>query len=263
MSSPFPGMDPYLEACGAWSDFHSNLLVFLKRALNQSLPSGFNARTEERVYIVPDERDIRPDVTVFAVAPNRPASGRVAVLERPTLPERVARPTHEVIERFIEIRDVRQGSRDVVTVLEVLSPANKREGSIGRTEYLRKQKALLQSATNLIEIDLLRDGIHTVCIPREPIQSTGAFDYLVTRADADNRDEFLFWRIFLHQPLPIVLIPLLPSIPEVKLDLQAAIEECWEASHYDNNIDYATPLLPAPSPEEAKWIASVTAMADK
>ncbi len=256
-------MDPYIEACGAWSDFHYNLLVFLKRALNQSLPAGFNARTEERVYIVPDERDIRPDVTVFAVAPNRPFTERVAVLDRPTAPERVKRPTQQVVERFIEIRDVRQGRREVVTILEVFSPANKREGSIGRAEYLRKQTAILESATNLVEIDLLRDGIHTVCIPEQSIRALGAFDYLITRADADNHDDFQFWRVSLRQPLPELLIPLDPELPEVPLNLQAAFNECWEASHYEDSLDYSTSLLPAPAPEDASWIAEITSQSDR
>ena len=26
MKSPFPGMDPYIEACGLWGDFHSHLI---------------------------------------------------------------------------------------------------------------------------------------------------------------------------------------------------------------------------------------------
>jgi len=26
MKSPFPGMDPYIEACGLWGDFHTHLI---------------------------------------------------------------------------------------------------------------------------------------------------------------------------------------------------------------------------------------------
>ena len=26
MKSPFPGMDPYIEACGLWGDFHHELI---------------------------------------------------------------------------------------------------------------------------------------------------------------------------------------------------------------------------------------------
>ncbi len=256
MPSPFPGMDPYIEACGAWSDFHFNFLSQLYRQLNANLPDGFVARAEERVYIVPDERDIRPDVTVFAVAPNRPSSGgRVAVLDRPTAPERVVRPMRQVVERFLEIRDMRRKSREVTTVIELLSPTNKQERGMGRAEYLRKQTAILESATNLVEIDLLRGGVHTVCVPEHSARALGPYDYLVTRADASDHDEFLLWRISLRDPLPELLIPLVPELPQVPLDLQDAFNACWEASHYSADIDYTTPLMPSPAPEEASWIA--------
>jgi Protein of unknown function (DUF4058) len=34
MKSPFPGMDPYIEACGLWEGFHSHLIdkIGLSRA---------------------------------------------------------------------------------------------------------------------------------------------------------------------------------------------------------------------------------------
>lgn len=27
MKSPFPGMDPYIEACSLWGDFHNRLIL--------------------------------------------------------------------------------------------------------------------------------------------------------------------------------------------------------------------------------------------
>jgi hypothetical protein len=251
-------MDPYLEACGVWSDFHFNFLSVLRRRLNDRLPTGFVARAEERVYIVPDERDIRPDVTIFAVAPNRRGSSPVAVLERPVAPERVVRPTRQVVERFLEIRDTRRKNREVTTVIELLSPTNKQDSGMGRAEYLRKQTAILESATNLIEIDLLRGGVHTVCVPESSARALGPFDYLITRADSGTSDEFLLWRVSLRDSLPTISIPLLPELPDVSIDLQEAFNKCWEASYYEADIDYTTLLVPSPSPEDASWIAEVT-----
>jgi hypothetical protein len=222
MPSPFPGMDPYLEACGAWSDFHSVYLAILRSQLNRNLPSGFVARTEDRVYIVPDERDIRP--------------------------------TQEVIEHFLEIRDTRRGIREVTMVIELLSPSNKLKNGVGRVEYVRKQKAVLNSATNLIEIDLLREGAHTVFIPKKSLAAVGSFDYLITRSDADDRQSEWFWRISLRSPLPIVQIPLVPELSPVMLDLQAAFDECWESSRYEDDLDYTTPLLPSLFHESVRGI---------
>ena len=61
----------------------------------------------------------------------------------------------EVQERYLEVREV--GSGQVVTVIEVLSPKNKRTGE-GRQAYLSKRQRILASQTHLIEIDLLRGG---------------------------------------------------------------------------------------------------------
>ena len=55
--------------------------------------------------------------------------------------------------RYLEVRD-REG-REVVTVIELLSPSNKRAGD-DRESYLAKRRELLRSPAHLVEIDLLR-----------------------------------------------------------------------------------------------------------
>ncbi len=37
MPSPFPGMDPYLEAPHIWEDFHASLSIEIQRQLAPSL----------------------------------------------------------------------------------------------------------------------------------------------------------------------------------------------------------------------------------
>ena len=59
-------------------------------------------------------------------------------------------------EIFLTLRD--RASNEVVTVIEVLSPSNKRPGSDGRKEYLEKRNQVLMSTAHLIELDLLRGG---------------------------------------------------------------------------------------------------------
>ncbi len=84
------------------------------------------------------------------------------------LPERlIARVEERVLleseEGFIEIIDVGSGHR-VVTVIEVLSATNKIPGE-GQELYLRKQRELLRTDVNLVEIDLLRGGERVLVIP--------------------------------------------------------------------------------------------------
>ena len=48
MPSPFPGMDPYLEAVDIWPDLHYRLASEISIQLNQQLPSSYYARLEMR-----------------------------------------------------------------------------------------------------------------------------------------------------------------------------------------------------------------------
>jgi hypothetical protein len=45
MKSPFPGMDPYIEACGLWEDFHSHLVEKIGEKLADIAPDHYLIRT--------------------------------------------------------------------------------------------------------------------------------------------------------------------------------------------------------------------------
>src|SRR3954452_4981557 len=60
MPSPFPGMDPYLEA--HWRDVHARLVIYASEALQGVLPSGLRARVEECVLL--EETRTAPGVAV-------------------------------------------------------------------------------------------------------------------------------------------------------------------------------------------------------
>jgi Protein of unknown function (DUF4058) len=164
MPSPFPGMDPYLEAPTIWPDLHDRLATEISAELNQILPGAYYARIEMRpeVGIVEDQssnrRRIVPDVAVVR-RPKVLASEAVAVIERPRRELSVALEVEfrdePVRHHFVEIRDVSQ--HRLVTLIEILSPSNKRPGP-DRDSYARKQREVLDSDASLVEIDLLRDG---------------------------------------------------------------------------------------------------------
>jgi cob(I)alamin adenosyltransferase len=48
MKSPFPGMDPYIEECGLFEDFHDALISEIKHAVADVLPARYVVRTAER-----------------------------------------------------------------------------------------------------------------------------------------------------------------------------------------------------------------------
>ncbi len=169
MKSPFPGMDPYIEACGLWEGFHNRLIARIDDALARILPRGYTTDLATRSYVVLVESEgkketlAKPDVTVTGPATAkgpRKKKGGVAVLESapetdPVLMQAFIAERFE--ETFIEIYAQRE-ERILVTCIEVLSPSNKRRDTEGWKEYELKRQALLLGEANFIEIDLLRGG---------------------------------------------------------------------------------------------------------
>jgi hypothetical protein len=52
MKSPFPGMDPYIEVCGLWADFHTHLIEKIYEQLAEAVSERYLVRTGERSYVV-------------------------------------------------------------------------------------------------------------------------------------------------------------------------------------------------------------------
>lgn len=64
MPSPFPGMDPWLEAPGRFPDVHDVLITYIREAVNAALPAPYFARSATRVWVEDD--DIRePNVSLI------------------------------------------------------------------------------------------------------------------------------------------------------------------------------------------------------
>ena len=83
----------------------------------------------------------------------------------PTVPETlVITESEPIIVSSIEIREVPPGGR-LVTLIDLLSPSNKAAGP-DREAFERKQRSILSSDVNWIEIDLLRAGTKIACHPR-------------------------------------------------------------------------------------------------
>src|SRR5262249_19713824 len=129
MPSPFPGMNPFLEQEEAWHDFHESYMPALRDALNAQVGEEYVVKLDEHVYVQDPENGSetafgRADLEVAHQPLPEPVDPGPGGL---TLPVRVHVPIGETPrECFVEIRDRR--TRKVVTVLELLSPANKKGG---------------------------------------------------------------------------------------------------------------------------------------
>lgn len=253
MPSPFPGMDPYLEG-EMWQEFHATLANTLRGELLGILPSRYTALLAKRYVIdrYPPEarrhqkdRIIYPDVHVTSIK-----DGATVYATSDRLPVEMISPYVEEVPLLgVEVRDVAE--RRLVTAIEILSPVNK-DGQ-GASDYNRRRTRLLRKDLHLLELDLLRGGRR---IPLWGDRPPGAYYVYLSRAD--DRPVTRVWPVGLRSPLPAVPVPLLAPDPDVSLDLQAAVNACFDLVHYERLLDYAGPPPPPDlSPEDLAWAGSV------
>jgi hypothetical protein len=248
MRSPFPGMNPFLEQSELWSAVHSRLIVAIADSLIDQLSDKYRIEVEKRTYISEDGTDNLlvgiPDVAVLAQPTARETT---ATLLLDPQPQRVQIPDlTETTERFLEIREIATGK--VITIIELLSPKNKRTGE-GRTAYLRKRNQILSGATNLVEIDLLRAGLP---MPMTPTNNPGTYRILLCRSQSFPWCDLYAFN--LRQIIPTIPIPLLPGDHDAQLDLQTQIHYIYDRGRYHLAIDYNTILQPLLSEADQTWL---------
>jgi len=261
MPSPFPGMDPYIEAPRNWSDFHNSLGNEIRSQLNQQiLPSYYATTVTYAAYDVIEiartkSRAIYPDVGIWHTS-GRPSvvgatPGGAAVIDRPQVQSMVKL---EVAVRLVNVEVREAGTDALVTAIEILSPVNKRAGA-ERQKYLRKRRELLRSEVHVVEIDLLRGG------QRTPLEITPPpAPYYVTLAHADNRPYVDVWPIPLETRLPVLPIPLHEPDADVPLDLGAIVRSVYDQCGYIARIDYRQPPPPPTlTDEQAAWVETLLA----
>ncbi|HEY9648093.1 MAG TPA: DUF4058 family protein [Chroococcidiopsis sp.] len=252
MPSPFPGMDPYLENAELWSAVHNRLIVAIADELVNHLSQQYRVEIEKRTYFsVADESILVgiPDVAIITgKTPELPST--TTTIARSVQPQQVRMPlSEEVNERYLEIREVATGT--VVTVIEILSPKNKRAGE-GRIAYERKRNQVLASASHLIEIDLLRGGTPF------PLGGGDLKDYRIVISRSNQRPIADLYAFSLRQPIPSVPIPLLPGEEEPLLNLQTLLDYVYERGRYQLAIAYTQPPQPPLSEADAEWAKTLT-----
>lgn len=254
MPSPFPGMDPFLEG-EMWQEFHGRLANQISEQLMPNLRPKYVALLEKRYVldrpifgisqptrspiIYPDVHVVRPPAKG---APLPMRGGSIAVME-PTV-ELLNLPLDPIPVTSIEIRDI--ANRLLVTVIEILSPINKR--GEGAREYNERRDRLLESTAHILEIDLLVQGTRIALegdLPDAP--------YYVYLSRANRRPKTQVWALPLQNPLPVIPVPLLAPDADIPLDLQAAVDACFALVGYEDLLDYRSHLPAGHSAEDAAW----------
>jgi hypothetical protein len=276
MSSPFPGMDPYLEAPHIWPDLHNALAGELRNELNQTLPNPYYARLEMRPELgISEERRtthrIVPDVTVVRHPHpgHEQRAGGTAALTAPRSVistfieyEVLSDPIHH---QFVEIRDSTQGHK-LITLIEIVSPSSKRPGP-DREAYERKQREVLESDASLVEIDLLRAGRRILPDAGlealiHDLEQPPAYLVLINRAwrRGPGTSAYQVFPVGLREWLPCIPVPLRENKIEVTLDLQFAFNRAYDSGPYRRGaVDYAIPPPePAMDHQSDVWAAELT-----
>ena len=254
LDNPFPGMNPYLESARLWPEVHNCLVASIHSWLRRTLPFRYWVIMGERAGIgihpppEPPYRYIKPDLGITDIIGGAPQPATATAVARPDADAvAVLVPFRETVsEWYITISD--RNSDELVTILEVLSPSNKRSGD-GRIQYEDKRHSIFESATHLVEIDLVRQG------PPMPAQGyDGDAPYRILVSRGPSRPAAALYPFGLQSPIPDVAVPLLDGDAEPKIPLNDLLHNLYREDYYANYVDYgADPEGPLSAADRA-WL---------
>lgn len=245
MPCPFPGMDPYIERLEIWPDFQLALTVHTACEIRKQLRTRYTALVQHREYQIESDAPVLPARLV--VRPSIEASNSMAAVEAPVV---FGFCREDVCERYIEIIEPAAENR-VISTISVLSPANKQSG-VGCDSYVRQREEFWDAGTNLVEIDLLREGEPTVRVSTAKLATLRPWHYLVsvTRRWPSRQEVY---PIPVQRRLPNVAIPLGANDNDVTLDLQAAFSRCWNEGPYPEILRYDGLPPGQMAADETRW----------
>lgn len=209
-------------------------------------------RIDERINLVAGDghpaAPFLPDVGVpWEGAPSAWKAGEsvggVTVAEPVTVP--LVMPEEER-ESFLEI--LHRPTRELITVVELLSPTNKAEP--GHRDYLTKRNTVLRQPVHLVELDFLLGGKRLPM--RRPLPQGDCYA-IVSRYMTRPNAEVYAWN--LRDPLPAIRIPLRAPDPDLVLNLAAAYEETFRRGRYGRSLRYSQPFTVPLEAVTAEWIA--------
>jgi len=251
-------MNPYLEQPELWHQVHNRLIVAMSDDkllriyaddLTPQIAPKYRVSIEERVYTSVDDILLVGIADVAVAKRNTTDTSTTLTAAKLTEPSKVKVPIPEqVTERFLEVRATQ--NKEVVAVIEILSPKNKRSKE-GRAAYESKRQKILASATNLVEIDLTRQG------ESMPVLGATATEYSILVSRSYNRPDADLYTFDLKNPIPVFPVPLREGEPEPIVDLQRILNEVYERARFDLVIDYSQPLKIVRSPQQEAWLREI------
>lgn len=131
MTYPFPGMNPYLKDPELCPGVYGRLIVAIADYLSPQLHPKYFVAIEERIYQTTGDDKLLVSIPDVIVQNSQTVINRklpnIVVAAPAVQPKMVTVPMPEIVnERYLEMRKV--GTKKLVTVIEILSPKNKRKG---------------------------------------------------------------------------------------------------------------------------------------
>ena len=260
MPSPFRGMDPYLESPVRWGGVHLRILVAISTQLNRLMPEGFTTEIEQDITVSEGSDDDgplarrNPDVFAYEVESANGARRRCGTTALMEAPASVTTLDTGDVHKHRRVLIQSLDGKTILTAIELLSPSDKSRGQSGRS-YLAKRGECLAAGTNLVEIDLLRDGVRLPFgTSRPPVA-----DYYILVSEAERRPSADIWAFTLRQPIPIFPIPLKAGMQPVPLNLKRCLDLVYDEGNYPIKVDYSKPPIPPLNRPDAEWAASLFA----
>ncbi|MEO0732811.1 MAG: DUF4058 family protein [Bacteroidota bacterium] len=211
--NPQVGMWPALEQPRHFPDLHASLSVYIRDWLSPRLPEAYSISVERGLSTLDDfgePRRYRPDVRIDRKNTPSTVSSEISAVDAPSFAVDV--PSQP--QRYLTVRD---GDENLVTTIEILSPANKTGD--GYEDFRRKQENLSEQQIHLVEIDLLTQGKR-----RWRNERVDAADYVVT-VQRGTSEIANVWVAALGEALPTIPIPLRSPDVDVPLPVEVILQE--------------------------------------
>ena len=223
--------------------------------LSDQLPPSYIARIQERVHSISISDEAAklyiPDIALARLKSKPSKSsfateGGTALMVRPVTISSV--DDLEIREGHIEI--LRAPNHELVTSIELLSPANKVGEGAG--VYRDKRRALVARGIHVVEIDILLHGPRT-----ELAKPLPPGDYFAMTFRGDRRPDVDVYSWGVRDPLPPIPIPLKGPKESVNLLLADAFASAFDRGKLDRKIDYGAGYAPPLNASDRAWAESI------
>jgi hypothetical protein len=235
---------------GGWEMFHAAHITHLTDTLDNILPKHYYALNEKSLQLAAldletEEKTLswtRPDIRIHGEplldTSYRAQNPQALVATLPLIKISVEdEPLTGVL--IFQIRDEQEAQ--LVTRIELLSPANKPPGSHYR-QYLRKRNETLDSGINLVELDYLHETrFLSSLIPSYPDGELEARPYIILvnqPRPIHGKERTLVYGFHVDEFMPTIDIPLAGE-DQISVDFGAAYNVTFSRNrYYGQHVDY-------------------------